>query len=372
MNKKKVLIISPNLSHKIGGREKYIDKITKIFLENKWDVTEVSVCWDKQMMVAKQYNSTKIICTQSKAFESKWFNYWRNISKAFREIEQLISSSKYDLVIDNEYFSYKKNYNANNRIVIQHNDPSYYDICLSHSRNRFLTKLILPFLHGLRSPIVLNKNVIFYNRENKDYASFRFNKQYSTLPNIRLSPVSTQKILKSKFIRKEKKIVYIGRIEKSQKNIKFLVNVAKYLKYPIDVYGGGLLSYIKNKKNIKYCGIIDGADVLKTFSKYLASIIVSKFEGLCFSCIESLSSGTPTIVRDTFCSAKELTSTGLLLDKKLSPKQCAKRINEYLDNLDSKKAFKDCQELALKNYTEEVFTKKWNDIIKNYEHYLHT
>ncbi len=372
MTKKKVLIISPNPSHKIGGREKYIDKITKIFLKNKWDVTEVSVCWDKQTFVDKQHTDSKVICTQNKAFESKWFNYWKNISNAFKEIEQLISSNKYDLVIDNEYFSYKKNYNTNNRIVVQHNDPSYYDICLSHSRNRFLTKLVLPFLHGLRSPLMLNKNVVFFNCENKDYASFRFNKQYSTLPDIRLSVASTKKMLKSKFARKERKLVYVGRIEKSQKNIKFLVNVAKHLKYPIDVYGGGLLSYIKNKENIKYCGIIDRADAIKTFSKYLASIIVSKFEGMPFSCIESLSSGTPIIVRDTFCSAKELASTGLLLDKKLSPKQCAKKINDYLDNLDSKKAFKDCQELALKNYTEEVFTKKWNDIIKNYEHYLHT
>lgn len=226
---------------------------------------------------------------------------------------------------------------------------------------------------GATNILKLHNNVIFYDELNRNVASKICKKRFSDLPSVNLYACNTHSLKKIKYSNKYKKIAYIGRIEQAQKNIKFLIKTAKYLKYPIDVYGAGpLVKRLKNAKNINYCGLLNRKKVISTYSKYLASINVSKFEGVCFSAIEGMAAGTPPIVRNTFCFAKELASTSLLLDKKLSPKQCAKRINEYLDNLDSKKAFKDCQELALKNYTEEVFTKKWNDIIKNYEHYLHT
>ncbi|MDE6477225.1 MAG: glycosyltransferase [Mycoplasmoidaceae bacterium] len=157
------------------------------------------------------------------------------------------------------------------------------------------------------------------------------------------------------------KIVYVGRLDKCQKNINFLIKLSKYLNYQICVYGKGRLERkIKKQKNMKYCGVVDNKKVQNVFSKYLSSILVSNFEGASFSSIESLSSSTQCILRDTFLCAKTLTenNTGLLLERNLSPKKCAKKINSYLSKCNIKEQCDKAKTLAIKYYTDDQFEKK--------------
>jgi glycosyltransferase involved in cell wall biosynthesis len=132
-------------------------------------------------------------------------------------------------------------------------------------------------------------------------------------------------------------ILFVGRLDNTQKNIKYLIKMSKYLEYDVHVFGDGrYLDLIKKNPNkIKYHGTFSACDKSKIYSNYKYVVCVSKFEGFPYVLTESLYYGTPILVRDTFDSAAFLTNddrNGLLINKNLSCKKCADKINKYINN----------------------------------------
>ena len=359
----------------MGGVETYTNLLMPIFIKNKWEVTEITTCYPKDELNFKP-KKYKLVYTPNSFNNAKGIKFWPQFKKTIKDLDKFKKENKFDLIINNMAHGFRFETIGENEILIQHQTPWVYQFYFSGVKNNLISKITGFFsalFVGNKNRMLMHKTVLFYDLSNKKDAEQRFNFKYKNLPTLHLCPVSKKEVQNIRYEKNKSNIVYIGRINQFQKNIKFLVKIAKYLDCTIDVYGDGDgVPLLKNKKNINYCGVLKHDQALKTYSSHLACINVSKHEGECYSAIESLAAGTPCILRDTFCSSKELSKTGLLLDKKLSAKKCAKKINLFLKNLNAEQTHKKCQDQVLKKYTTEVFNNTWNDIIKNYEHYLHT
>jgi glycosyltransferase involved in cell wall biosynthesis len=122
-------------------------------------------------------------------------------------------------------------------------------------------------------------------------------------------------------------------------------------------------------------GTFNNANWKNIYSKYLFTILVSKFEGFSYSLVESISCGTPIITVDSFESSSYLTNdnmNGTLLPYKSSIKSKAKIINDLITNLKEQphEYINKCNNalnFAKKNLHDSIFTKSWTKIIEMYK-----
>ncbi len=365
---KKALIITVSPNHTYGGTEIYAGKLVNILKSEGWDITEFS--YDIRNEKSKIKSSHKIIYPKNKYMHKSLFLTWINFIKIKHELNKFKKNNKFDLIINDTIQGFWWEYVPDNEILIQHNDIDFYNfkfVC----QNKFIAWLIsflVKIFSGYKDQIKTHKRIVFYDETNKEYASKFYKKDFHESWCINLSRFTKDQIQKVKYATRNK-IVYVGRLDKCQKNINFLIKLSKYLDHQICVYGkGNLERKIRKQKNMKYCGVVDNKEVQNIFSQYLSSILVSNFEGASFSSIESLSSSTQCILRDTFLCAKTLTenNTGLLLDKNISPKKCAKKINSYLSNCNIKEQCNKAKKLAIKYYTDDQFEKKWRQLIRQF------
>jgi glycosyltransferase involved in cell wall biosynthesis len=219
---------------------------------------------------------------------------------------------------------------------------------------------------GIKTHAFYAENGVFFTNEDADdfYKKFHCKcKRFIATPSF--------DIIKSwkNNIASRQDIVYVGRIEQIQKNIKFLIKLSKYLNCNIHVYGIGPQHHLveSNPYKIIYHKGLSASDVKTIYQKYKYTILVSKFEGYAFVLSESLSNGVPIIVRDTFVSAKYIAdngNNGFLLLKKYNAKKCAKLINEIIEN-DTK--YLDRCKNCISFQSKIDFKKSW---IKIFNHFL--
>lgn len=365
---KKVLIITYSPDHTFGGTEIYAEKLIKIFKELKWDVTEYSLdVRDSFTKMAKPDH--KVICPKLPINESYNLVNLSHLKKAKRELNEIKKKYKFNLIINNIGDGFKWEYIPKNEILIQHFCINYYRKITLFKNNffasigRFLTYLFTGFVDVMQR----HDNVVFFTSKDQEEASRAYGKKFNG-HNINLSTLNYKEIKTINKQTRQQKLVYVGRIEQTQKNMKYFSKVARYLKYPVDVYGrGDYTRQIALKKNINYCGVLKREKLFSTISGYTATLLLSKYEGFPYTGIESLTAGTPLISSDTYSSAKLLTKEkGLIVDIKKSPKKCANQINDFLKKANIETMSKNCTNFALKNLTNKVFENKWKEIIKNY------
>ncbi len=365
---KKVLIITYSPDHTFGGTEIYAEKLIKIFKELKWDVTEYSL--DVRDSFAKMTKPDhKVVCPKLPVNESCGLINLSRLKKAKKELNDLKKKYKFNLIINNLGDGFKWEYIPKNEILIQHFCIDYYRKITLFKNNffasigRFLTYIFTGFVDIMQ----YHDNVVFFTNKDQEEANKVYGKKFNSY-NINLTTLNYKEINAINKQARQQKLVYVGRIENSQKNMKYFSKVAKYLKYPVDVYGRGKYTrQIAIKKNINYCGVLKREKLFSTISNYTATLLLSKYEGFPYAAIESLTAGTPLISSDTYCSAKLLTKEkGLLVDIKQSPKKCAEQINDFLKKTDIETMSKKCTNFALKNLTNKIFENKWKEIIKNY------
>lgn len=365
---KKALVITYNPNHDFGGTELYAEKVINILKSKKWDVTEFSL--NVRNETPKSKSSHKLIFPNKKVTEKIGLRNLHFLKEAKRQLDEFKKNNKFDLIINNLGDGFKWEFIPENEILIQHFSVEKYDNGTIY-KSKFLNAFTRFFyrLIGFGNYLLMHNSVVFFNDENNQYANKFYNKKFNSIENIDLSVLNESQINKTKKSNNPKKIVYIGRLDNRQKNIKFLVRVAKYLHTEIDVYGNGpAKKFLKRKKNINYCGFAKKDQIFNIYSNHLASIIVSRFEGEPFAAIESLSSSTPVIIRNTFLNASVLLSNnnGLLLDKKLSAKKCAHSINSYIENANLDNHSKNAKELAIKKFADDIFEEKWKKILDRF------
>lgn len=139
MTKKKVLILTFNPIHKIGGVEIYSDKLINIFLENNWEVTEFSMCYRGEIPKTPP-SKYRLIYPQHRFNKANGIKFWPTMKKVMRDIDRYKTSNEYDLVINNYAHGFKWEHSLKNELLIQHQTPEFYEYTVSHVWSKFFSK----------------------------------------------------------------------------------------------------------------------------------------------------------------------------------------------------------------------------------------
>ena len=167
---------------------------------------------------------------------------------------------------------------------------------------------------------------------------------------------------------KNQKMVYFGRIENQQKQIKKLIKLAIKHNWPIDFYGSGQLKNFLKASHL-YKGIVEQEKVAAVLKNYSSAILLSRYEGFPFFIVEALSLGIPIIISN-FCPASALLAAnkGFLAKTKKEQKQ----INDYWNQLiNDPQMFtnlqNNCFKFALEHLTIEKWQANWKAVLQHFE-----
>lgn len=366
-----LIIVLVNLDS-VGGVERYNNYLINILrtyyrdfhidlLITKEVPHKVSDDEDISYFYAFQNEQRKI---PKNIFSKCWELYFENRC-VNKKLKKILKDKKYDLILNSSGLLLKTIRKKDNYFFIQHNNiESYLWIWkLINSWKRFFITMFQNFLLFQHNTLKKNKNLVVYDDKNALYVKKYFHNSLYVIP------LSIDQKLNYKFdeegLKFRKNIIYLGRINNSQKNILDLVKINDKL-CNIDFYGQAngsdeiILKEILSEKGL-YKGIIPFQDLMQTLNKYKFLILYSNYEGFSFSLVEALSCGLPIIVKNTFLSASYLCNekTGLLLDKNSSIDEDIKQIEKFYNmNYDEYLCY---AENAFKFYIENLNFNKFKD-----------
>lgn len=315
----------------MGGTGKYHTLLINL-LYKKYEIDEYGVSYSADV---KSDKSNVIIRSPSD-------NLW------YEKLNSLIKNNNYAFIISSVFGknSTKIDYFNNKVIYIQH-----------------LNTKFLFFMSILKLCPLFDKQIkyaVAYDIHNKKNLSLLFKKHWFSVA----LPYEGDLVTKSP--NPSKVIVSCGRLYAKQKNVNFLLKMSKYANFEIWLYGPSSVKQKEKYKNVKSFGAYNHSQLDEIYSKPIASILVSKFEGFGFCLVESLQHSTPIIVRHTFSAAKYLTNenkNGLLLNRFLTPYLAAKKINKWLEKVDYQTVSNNCLNFAKNNLSLQQFEKSWENII---------
>ncbi len=372
---KKILIISLKKHNNFGGIENYNRKLSAILNANDYDVSEFyfmdNICGIEDVRYIHPVFNPDILAMHTKYLTVK--NPIKRMYIMFKihiKIRKFIYSiySKYDLIIDCTSVYFKKFKNKENYIWVQHANPNYYYGQNSNMLYSIKFKIFNILLFKTLNPFDKAKNIVLYDAFNKDVIKRKQNIRYHCIP---LCSYNEKYILNNKHdyqLSKHTKIIYMGRINQTAKNVNFLVEAAYYSKKQIELWGKKEIPYHEGKT--KYMGEYLPNQIKSILENTKILVLVSNFEGFSYVLVEALSHGIPIIIRNTFPSANFLTSkgTGVLIDKNKSPIFFSEAINQMSDVIDDDEYLKyvsNCFAFSLDELTIDKFEKKWIGLVNS-------
>lgn len=377
----KILIIADRALDYIGGVEKYNKALIKILNEN-FESVEIDMILalkthDRSEMENVKYHrvfNTEDIDIYNK--KGKFFKFLYAI-KYLRKLRtftyKFLSNNKYNLIIDSTIFGFPKIQKWKNYFLVQHFNWTGY-IRTKEDRKTFYKKLLYLYesIFLKKRNIIKNvKNLIVYDKSNENFI-----RKYTNANIFQISLYSDIALTENINIESRNKIIFLGRIEQQQKNIKDLIFINDKLNGKIDFYGQSYdkegqkyLDILKEKGYYKG-SITDLSEKKEILKKYKFSIIYSDFEGFSFSLVESLSMGIPIILRNTFLSASFLcdNSNGILLDKNNTLDKDISLITDFISmsNEEYKKYAQNALNFYKNNLSYNIFEEKWINIFKKF------
>jgi glycosyltransferase involved in cell wall biosynthesis len=174
------------------------------------------------------------------------------------------------------------------------------------------------------------------------------------------------------------KILYAGRIEEKQKQISLLTkafcNAAKIIPgIEFSIYGSGsaereVLEILKTKAvglPVKFYGKLDSSEVLHKFSLYHVFVLLSDYEGLPISLMESMGVGLVPICTNIRSGISELIDNGkngILVNNR--EEDFINAINFLKDNPDSFNAMSLAARKKIElEYSEEICNNLWVELL---------
>lgn len=222
----------------------------------------------------------------------------------------------------------------------------------------------------IESDVFTQSNKIIVTTEMiKGYIQNTYNissKKISVVPNY----VQTNVFKPDPAIVKDKKMIYIGRLNK-EKNLENLIEACSNFDIQLDVVGGGILlgklkhlSKAGNSK-INFLGNVPNSYLPKLLNRSMIFVLVSHYEGHPKALIEAMSCGMP-VIGSNVSGIKEIIAhkeNGFLCDT--SSDSIRKAIIELMDDeeLRERIAHK-AREFALSNYSlDNIFLQESNIMI---------
>ena len=335
--KEKILIVNWRDDKWVSGGSKYSIELTKI-LNDKYDVHKLYCVnqndrWDG-----------KLIDSFLRIIKLIYFKY---------KVNRYVKQNKINYVINNSNTIALIKKNIPLLISVQHNDGKII-------HNKWWMRIIKKILRILPAHFYSNI-VVTFNEESSSYFKQKINKN-AKYYNIALYNDGEFKNIYSK---KANDIITIIR-DHPQKNIKLLNLISGKLDRKIKVIGNISQKTMSTHNNLEYLGF----KTIDELKKYIlpstkALILTSKYEGLPFVCIETLSLGIPNILLDSFTCAKFLINNGkngILLNKNLNFNEIA----NIIKNTNFSK-FNNSQivEFSRKHFSYINFKQTWYEILNN-------
>lgn len=378
---KKVLIINLQNHNYAGGIEKYCFNIIPILHDLNYDIYEYSTCENIQTKVSEPIPYVKQIDVKHKnRFQELNLNQFNNnifnfIYKSIEELKALRYQRKhikeiaknFDLIICNQNFiGIITDKDHPNILWVQHFDFYFLKRLAIFSRTfvQLISNTVCPYKQ-IKQKVVYSKN-----SQNLYKKFFKKNYKKSKFYSIFLS-FSKDKIYQATNIEEKnnKPVVFLGRIhDVSSKKVGIANKVAKYLDRPINVYGEYKPCFVKKYKYLNFQGKYNSKqDLNKIFENSSLTLITSKYEGVSYVGIESIMHSTPLFIRNTYAEAKNLlkNNNGLLIDKKMKPKQIAKVIKNTLNDHHRYEEMVKSSLLYEKELSYETFVNAWKSLIQN-------
>lgn len=367
---KRALVITPKNIYDVNGTSNYAYKLIIILINNGYQVDYYYYFNSKHLLEDRKIESDKLInlnkalnAVDHKEFLNEYekdldakINILKNIEYIHamtKLLNKKVNFSQYNLILDCTNYQNINFMQQENYFFIQQFQYEWY------MQKKYIE-------NGFFNPFNYAKNLVLYDSyQLKDYnknQNYFFNPLCSYNEKFILEKYSEiSKNINEKF---NGDIVYIGRINNIQKNICFINEMNTKYGLNIKVYG----PIEHNTKVTNYGGKLSRTELIKILEKAKFSILVSNTEGFSYSMVESISLGVPVIIRDSYPSAKYLTSknNGFLLSKDLNSHEFAKRIKEIQDDLTIdgyKNLVKNCIDFAISDLSTDDFEKRWLQII---------
>ncbi|MBR2848952.1 MAG: glycosyltransferase family 4 protein [Mycoplasmataceae bacterium] len=376
----KILIISEvNSLCKYGGGETFNRELIKYLLNQGHEVLEwTAFIGQKFSRYENLYEKNKNYhLVYSKIFQKHPNKIKQNIIdhwKFNKDLEKFLDNKDFDLIISSCYLlNFVKIKKRDNFIQVCHDDP---EILVTGGKSK--SKIIFWIKYFFNS--MLNFGNIFLNVKNVIFSDVKtqqkllsFSSKFEKIQKFIIPYPINELSFDFKQIEDQKEenkeVIWIGRMIKHKKNIKYLNEVSKYLEkdnVKINVYGIGRAKKYLNSKNIIHHGWID--DGLKKYEALIKNkvfLMVSKFEGFPLVLIESLSVGTPIVALNNFPSINFLNNSDgvFVLDSNTKAKKYAEKIVEII-NLNKKEYLQLVKE-NLEFYKENLSNKKFYENIDN-------
>lgn len=362
----KILIINENHHSCIGGIEIYSKKLFDLFLSLGHNVFEYSFNINPEK-IGESENNKNIVNLNDKGKKSNRKLTIKEkrvtIKKAVLEIAKI--QNEYDLIINQTAnVKWPKEIYKNSKwLYVQHFNPSFYK--QKFILGRFLAPVIYWGMHifGIKNPFNYFQNFIFFSKQD----AVILNKKKKNHWIISLAATTNEKIIEIKKRKKNsfnKKLIYFGRIDTKQKQIKKMIKFSEQLNLSIDFYGSGNTKVFKDNESL-YKGMLKNDDILDELQNYHFFILLSNYEGFPLSVVESLSAGVPIIINNFCPSSKFLVNgNGFLLKNKKDIKKLKNLLDD--DELYSK-IQNNCFQFALEHLTIEKWQEKWKVVLNYFE-----
>ncbi|MGL5630453.1 MAG: glycosyltransferase family 4 protein [Mycoplasmoidaceae bacterium] len=379
---KKILIISWGLLPNIGGVEKYIDNLIKLFIDRNFAI-DIFVTDFTDLKTRKKYNeyypNINIIFGNNKdlrnrILKNKFYNLFEwlfGILKTRFVFNKFFNNINYDLIIDNTILNFSKLRKNKKSLWIIHTNLSNIINQKLSSYKIYDIKKILGFII-FQKIFKINESFKYYSNivvfSEKDKLILEDNKNIKKWQKIFHCFCSIKNHELDSTYNSKGNIVSILRYEDGQKNLKFMDELSKNLDNPINVYGEGKDKHLF-QNTIVHDKITDENLKYNILSKSSLFIMTSNStEGLPFSIVEALSVGLPIVIRDTFLHARTLVKdkyNGLVFNEDVTPTEVANEIKNLLKN---QKLLKEMSQNSIKIFNENFeisnFNKSWENIIK--------
>lgn len=356
----KSLILIPIDIYDINGTSHNAIKIIKALHNCHWQVSVFNYFAAKHLLVDYEINSDSIISINKQlnlvaaSLPDDFDLRLKKINELNHSLKSKINFHDYNLVIDMTAFQSVDLMHMPNYAFVQQYQPSWY------ATSEF-------YLHGFANPLNEAANLVLYDQY--QLSSYDPNKHYFFAP---LSVYDKQTIINclhdyeaNAMQKYNGNIVYIGRINQSEKNIGLIDNLNRYYDANIQVYG----PLEEPLDLVNYHGKLTRQQVFNQLTKSKYAILVSNTEGFSYSLVEAISTGTPVIIRNSFPAAKFLTSqhNGFLFAKNATNEELSQLLKKIMHL-----SFKQYDELVHNNFqfaltklSTETFDQNWK-IILNY------
>ena len=248
----------------------------------------------------------------------------------------------------------KKDLARNEVIIFQSNRPDITFGALDGEK--------VPFL--LEEKIKYIDKFLFYTEEDKreilkilNNSGVEYNFKSYIVPNPSKTP-------RNQICKYTNNVMYMGRFDILQKNIKEYVKLADriYPKYKVNAYGDGISKILLELSKVNVGGYI--SDISEVADQNSILLLLSNYEGFGNVIVEAYSVGMPVIVYDSYPAARSIVTPNA---GKLVPygdlDGVINAIEEILKDEETFKKYSDGAFEESKKYVREDIVKKYIDVI---------